>query len=278
MKPKPHAETLLQAFIIVACLLIIYFTYFVGSTGARSCTAIPPLYTDRDPVTFSWSPSKQVSFYIDDQWNNEADRQAFASGIKKWNDWNAYNCSGVTFNVVAARHFTDYTELAPDSTVYWQKTDPQNGYNGAVRFNFGGSPPRIISVNEWILPTVSNTNSYFNYLGTHEMGHTFGLTDCLCSNQCTCSPGQSIMSGQSNDPAKDSAGPSACDNINIKTIYCPPLIHPRHRLRKTPSLLAARLILAMTLRTASSAPTTAVHVCRRGERRSLSTWRAMASP
>src|ERR1700749_275591 len=223
MKLQSHKETFLQAVIIITCVLIIYFTHFVGSVSSQSCTVIPPLYTDRNPYAWSWPSGKTVNVIIDDQWNT-TERQAFASGNAKWNNWNSYNCSGITFTGFGSQHFTDVNTPAPDFTVYWQKTDPHNnGHNAAVRANFGGIPRRIISGNEWVAPTASNTNSYFNYLGTHEMGHTFGLADCLCSNQCTCSPNQSIMSGQSNDPVKDSGGPSACDNTNIQKIYCP---HP----------------------------------------------------
>ncbi len=226
MKPQTPKETFLQAVILVTCALLIYFTYFEGSVSSQTCDVIPPLYTDRSPYTWSWPTAVTVGFVIDDQWQ-ETDRQAFGSGLTKWNDWNTYNCSNVTFVVTGSEHFTDYVQQPPPFTVYWQKTDPQNGgRHGAVRANFGGTPLRIISVNEWITPIVTNANNYFNYLGTHEMGHTFGLDDCLCTNGCTCSPGQSIMSGQSNDPVKDSAGPSACDNQNIKVIYCQVAANP----------------------------------------------------
>lgn len=176
MKPQSHKETFLQTAIIVTCLLVVYFTYFVGNTESQSCTAIPPLYTDRDPHAWSWPSGKQVNFVIDDQWTNQTDRQAFANGITKWNDWKLYNCSAVTFIVTGSQHFTDYSMPPPDYTVYWQKTDPQNGRGGAVIANFGGTPRRIISVNQRISPTASNTNNFFNYLGTHEMGHTLALT------------------------------------------------------------------------------------------------------
>jgi hypothetical protein len=222
VKPRPQTETFTQAVIIVTCMLIIYFTYFAGSVSSQSCTVVPPLYTDRDPYMWSWPAGKQLSVYIDDQWTNPTDRQAFASGITKWNDWKVYNCSGVHFTVVGTQHFTDYSEPAPDGTVYWQRTVFDNhNRNGAVRVNFGGIPRRQISLNQWILPTAPSANNYFNYLGTHEVGHTFGLDDCLCANQCSCTPGLSIMGGQSNDPVKDSTGPSACDNTNIRVIYCP---------------------------------------------------------
>ena len=218
---KPYKERFFQLALLLASIFIWTATHMIVHVKALSCSAYPALFTDRDPATWSWPANKTVTFFIDDEWN-QSERQAFADGIAKWNDWKVYNCSGVTFTGFTSKHFTDYSAQPPDFTVYWQKTDPQNQHNGAVVANFGGTPIKIISVNEKISPTADNINSYFNFLGTHEMGHTFGLTDCLCSNQCACSPGQSIMSGQTNDPAFNSGGPSSCDNESIKQLYCPP--------------------------------------------------------
>ena len=84
----------------------------------------------------------------------------------------------------------------------------------------------MISARDKIKPSVVNivNKTYFVYLGTHELGHTFGLTDCLCSNQCNCDgeDGLSIMAGNSNEhESYNTRGPQSCDVVSIRTVYCP---------------------------------------------------------
>jgi hypothetical protein len=144
---------------------------------------------------------------IDSTWDPD-ERALFAEGNAKWNG--APNCSGVHFVGFEAKTFTtnEYNEDAPSDTIYWLKTDPNNqGFDGGVfmAFNLLG---RVKSARIKIKPNAVNivNGSYFVYLGTHEVGHTFNLKDCLCSNQCTCSPGNSIMSGWSTE-AFNTGGP-----------------------------------------------------------------------
>src|SRR5262249_3278775 len=67
------------------------------------------------------------------------------------------------------------------------------------------------------------SNSYFVYLGTHEIGHTFDLNDCLAGNKCTDSPAGtcSIMGGHSLDPNFNTGGPLPADNAVVDLVYCP---------------------------------------------------------
>jgi hypothetical protein len=140
-----------------------------------------------------------VRVLIDDTWNAD-DRSAFESGIRMWNRWTTFDCSYVTFDSFTANHFDDYSPgtLPPENTVYWEQHDPRTGYNGGTFQHFGGVPERVLSATVQIKPGLvnnapSNTSGpfgYFNYLGTHEIGHTFGLADCL-----TCSNGSTIMGG-----------------------------------------------------------------------------------
>lgn len=69
-------------------------------------------------------------------------------------------------------------------------------------------------------------HTYFVYLGSHETGHTFALSDCLCTDayMCNCAgeDGLSIMSGgSSNNESYNTRGPQTCDSDSIKQIYCP---------------------------------------------------------
>jgi hypothetical protein len=113
------------------------------------------------------------------------------------------NCSNVTFKDFTPRPFTsaDYDSDPPADTFWFQRTPSGTNFHGGVFHNKRGIPLRLISARDKITPTVANiaNNSYFVYLGSHELGHTFGLTDCLCSNNCNCfgEDGLSIMGGAS---------------------------------------------------------------------------------
>ncbi len=166
---------------------------------------------------------------IDDSWTSADDRNAFAAGMAKWNDVNICNCSGVTFSGFQSYHFTDYSAIPPNFTIYWERTDPNTGSNAAVFYHFGGTPQRVISATIKVVPGVVNNpppnstgaSNYFNYVGSHELGHTFGLNDCT-----GCPNGQSIMGGQTNDGSWNAGGPLSCDNDAVTSIYCPPTATP----------------------------------------------------
>jgi hypothetical protein len=157
---------------------------------------------------------------IDDRWSPD-ERVYFQQGIEKWNQAN--NCSGVFFHDYSPIHFTSYSATAapPDFTVWWQQTSPL----GVIYFfTFPQTSKRLLSVIVPIIPDFQNTisNSFFVYLGTHEMGHTFDLNDCLASNNCQAVAGTcSIMGGQSQSPVFNTGGPLAADNAAVDYVYCP---------------------------------------------------------
>ena len=66
------------------------------------------------------------------------------------------------------------------------------------------------------------SGSYFVYLGTHEVGHTFDLADCLAGNNCQQTAGTcSIMGGESQNPVINTGGPMPADNSAVDFVYCP---------------------------------------------------------
>lgn len=205
--------------IYVATSMLCLSTIFAGlppNAGAQICVAPPNMSPG-----YTWPANTSVIVKIDSQWV-DSDRQAFANGMVKWNGQD--NCSSVTFSGFQPQNFTDYSAPPPDKTVYWQKDDPGNGYNGGVFYHISDNRIRAIRVK--IHPGVANiaNGSYFVYLGSHELGHTLGLDNCTCLNNCNCDGenGLSIMSGHSNNNADyNNRGPQACDNYAIKNIYCP---------------------------------------------------------
>lgn len=64
---------------------------------------------------------------------------------------------------------------------------------------------------------------HFVYLGTHELGHTFDLKDCLFNNGCTnCSAGNcSIMGGFSLDPLFNTGGSKEADKDDMTNAFQP---------------------------------------------------------
>ncbi|HSD46868.1 MAG TPA: hypothetical protein VLB87_09590, partial [Pyrinomonadaceae bacterium] len=78
-----------------------------------------------------------------------------------------------------------------------------------------------------ILPTAPNVaqGTYYDYLGTHEVGHTFNLNDCVSTNGCPTGTEVTIMRGHSDGISSsnifNTSGPKECDFTKVKAIYCP---------------------------------------------------------
>ena len=175
----PHAsrQLAIQSGLIVFCVLFIIFTRSGASVSSQvpDC-AVPPHYPGYPPPNMSWPYGSTVTVKIDDTWTNASDRNAFRAGIEKWNG--AANCSGVTFVGFQTQHFTDYEAAPPTNTVYWQRKSDLG-----VRMHYHpGTPLRVRAARVGLLPEFVNqyNNTFFVYLGTHEIGHTFGMTNCVC--------------------------------------------------------------------------------------------------
>ena len=211
-----HRDRTIQFSLIVLCCLFVTVSRTEESVNSQSCI-VPHL---APPPKFSWYKNQQVAVRIDDAWSPE-ERGYFQQGIEKWNQ--AYNCSGVFFHDYSSIHFTSYsvTQAPPNFTVWWQRTSPL----GVIYFfTFPETSKRLLSVIVPIIPEFQNSisNSFFVYLGTHEMGHTFDLTDCLASNNCQSMAGTcSIMGGQSTSSVFNTGGPLTADNEAVDYVYCP---------------------------------------------------------
>ncbi len=71
-----------------------------------------------------------------------------------------------------------YDNAPPQKHVYWQVQDTGTGFNGGVFMEFLGG--LVVAARIQIKPGVVIPDSrYFNYLGTHEIGHTFGHSALL---------------------------------------------------------------------------------------------------
>jgi hypothetical protein len=155
-------------------------------------------------------------------------------GNEKWN--NPLTCSLVHFSDFETVFFTEeqYADPAPMHHVYWQVDDPNSPFNGGVAIEtaFGGFvfSARVKIKGNIVIPDPR----YFNYLGTHEIGHTFGLDDCLSTKNPPCiSEGLTIMGGHTNT-AFDTQGPTTCDFAKVRELYCPPTPTPSPTPSPTP--------------------------------------------
>src|SRR6185436_18176274 len=76
-----------------------------------------------------------------------------------------------------------------------------------------------------VLPGVPNIaqGTYYNYLGTHEVGHTFNLLDCVSATGCNGTE-PTIMRGHSDGITSsntfNTSGPKDCDISKVRNIYC----------------------------------------------------------
>ena len=196
----------------------------------QSQGCLPPLVTPGylNPITItqgSWRPAiGNVTVRIDSSF---ADFTSDATlriedGQRKWNS--TLTCSAVNFTNFEDVLFTpqDLLNDAPFGEVHWEVDDPGTSFNGAV-FGHIGFGARVEAATIKIRPNLVFSNPvYFNYLGSHEIGHTFNLNDCLSTTVPAClSPGLSIMSGHTNT-VFDTQGPTACDFAAVANIYCPP--------------------------------------------------------
>src|ERR1041384_397230 len=164
----PHASQLaIQLGLIVSCVLFIIFTKSGVSVSSQVSTCVvPPHYPGQPPPKISWPQNSIVTVKIDDTWTNDNDQNAFREGIEKWND--ALNCSGVRFIDFSAQHFADYNGPVPNNTVYWQRKSPL----GVEMFFYDTVQLRVRAAKVPILPNWVNdfNNTFFVYLGTHELG------------------------------------------------------------------------------------------------------------
>jgi hypothetical protein len=193
-----------------------------------------------DPVNITngtWTPATSVTVKIGAEflgWTTDANER-IEDGEKKWNS--LFTCTLVSFEGFEVVAFSpdDYVNPPPFHHRYWLVANPGTGPDGTPNgrtFSVIGFAGRTVGATTRINPDIafnpaSSDPSIFNYLGTHETGHTFNLDDCLATTTpavCTA-PGQSIMSGHASTAFNEN-GPTACDYNAVKNIYCPPTPSP----------------------------------------------------
>ena len=192
--------------------------------SSQSCPN--PRYSDEIFIwRGSWVPGSQVSVQIDSAFS-EDQSSGLEFGNLAWNNPSLLTCSGVSFLHFDREIMQDYEEAPPLGHLWWQRDDPLNGKNGIVLavIGFGGF---VEAARIKILPGAPNIaqGTYYNYLGSHEVGHTFNLRDCVSGSGCLTWTDATIMTGHADgitSPASfNITGPKACDISKVRDIYCP---------------------------------------------------------
>jgi len=217
--------------ILLSVLLVVWVSIVLVelTVPVQSQGCFPPLVTPGylNPITIvhgSWRPAiGNVAVKIDVNFANFTPDAPFLieEGQRKWNS--PLTCSGVNFTNFQDVVFTsdDLVNDAPFGEVHWEIDHPSSTFNGETRVHigFGG---RVEGATIKISPNLVVGNPvYFNYLGSHEIGHTFNLKDCLSTTTPPCSTGGLTIMGGHTNTLFDTQGPTACDLAAVAAIYCP---------------------------------------------------------
>lgn len=190
--------------------------------GSQTCDI--PRYSHPQRTVNAWFPGSKVVVRLD-EWFTWEERNGIEAGNKMWNNPVLVACSGVEFEHFGFIRITDYDASPPRGELIWQLDDPGTGFNAGV-FMENGFGGRVESARIKVKPEVPNIaqGTYFNYLGTHEVGHTFNLNDCISTSGCPTWTDATIMTGHADgitSPASfNTGGPKACDVQKVAAIYC----------------------------------------------------------
>ena len=216
------ANRIAQVVLLTAWVLIIvlYYPVFVSS---QEC--VVPKYSHELLHVNSWFAGTEVTVQIDGSFSND-EAGGLHAGNDMWNHPALIACSGVRFLDYDSIFMKDYTASPPTHHLWWQKDDPKTGFNAGV-FSEIGFAGIVESARIKIHPNAPNIaqGTFYNYLGTHEVGHTFNLTNCVSQNGCNGTE-ETIMRGHSDGITSSNTfnvtGPKPCDIAKVMNIYCSP--------------------------------------------------------
>jgi hypothetical protein len=211
--------------LLVFVWITIILREFTVPVSSQTC--VIPEYMN--PITIrqnSWVFGAKVIVEIDSLFTGDQ-YAGLKAGNEQWNNSILIACSSVEFktfdSIVIAPE--DYDKTPADGHLVWQRDEPGNGKNGIV-LSVVNAEGRIKASRIKILPTAPNIaqGTYYHYLGTHEVGHTFNLNDCVSTNGCTTGTEPTIMRGHSDGITSsntfNTSGPKECDMMKVRAIYC----------------------------------------------------------
>ena len=213
--------------VVIQFLLLVVWAFVLmadnaSSVSSQSCTN--PQYSWMNPLRNFWPENignipVEMDQTISAHYPSAPDAAArIEEGQRGWNGQGL--CTLISFEGFTERFFTETekTSQPPAGKVYWAVGLPgTNSFAGAQPFLSGN---RVVSTlvrihpNEQQWPQLQFATT-FNYLGSHEIGHSFNLGHC----NTICSP-DSIMGGLTWGP-NDELGPGSCDIEKVRNEYCP---------------------------------------------------------
>ena len=205
--------------LLAAALAVLIVSIGVGSFSLAQdvpCSVPAPLARTNGA---SWPKGTHVNVIINptDFPSNE-EQAAIKAAFTTWQNANVN--SGVTFG------FTTGTQPAPGSeinTYYVARGNTATG--GNTNIGYSGSPSTSGNKTQSAVTIVDSTmtrSSTITNMMVHEIGHTFGLDDCL-----SCTQGSTIMSTYRADCSCPSYPCDQSAPFNGMRWGCPPLTAPR---------------------------------------------------
>lgn len=205
---------------VAACLLLACCLISRRNVAAQAPCTNPPVEEATNGAT--WPRGQEVSVFVRaGDFPTQGERDAIAAAFSNWQNSNGPvgNNSGVTFTVTVVEEFP------PPGPFQYRVLRDAGAVNGAVT-NVSHSGGIVDRASTPLHPDITDPNVITDLLA-HEIGHTFGLGDCLFPE---CSSGQSIMGGRTctGHPDRDACersgrigthgpypglqGPTPCDN------------------------------------------------------------------
>jgi Metallo-peptidase family M12B Reprolysin-like len=179
---RPHTSSLLAA------LVVLIVSIGVGSFSSAQdvpCAVPAPLARTNGAT---WPKGTNVTVVINPTaFPTTEQRDAIKAAFDTWQ--NANTNSGVTFTV------TTGTQPAQGHTYYVTRGTTTTG--GDTNIGYTGSPSTTGNKTQSAVTIVDSTMtrlSTITNMMVHEIGHTFGLDDCM-----SCTQGSSMMTAYKND-------------------------------------------------------------------------------
>jgi len=200
--------------IVIGALVIFCVSVFLFPESGDTQSGCPPVTAPNGP-TQTWAKGAQVTVNIDPSFS-DAEKGAVRAGFTGWENAGGAtgNGSGVTFI------FTSNTNPITGNNTYQvnRQTTPANPENQGETTGTSNGVSRV-SATTWLNPQylTGNTPEYVTNLMAHEIGHSFGLTNCTGCAAGSC--GGSVMGPPAYYPnaiCKPLSGPTACDNAAVQ--------------------------------------------------------------
>jgi hypothetical protein len=170
---------------------------------AAGCSTNPP----KDPSLNGWASGTNVSVYIDPSIQGDA-RNAIVQAFSNWGA--ASGASGDNSGVT----FTFVDSPAESNGYMFTYGTPTDGHRASTNMAVGGGNA-VTAATTTVDPAVTNYDAMIES-AAHEIGHTFGITDCT-----SCSLTDSVMSATPIGSNYNTAGgrptsPTPCDQQAVK--------------------------------------------------------------